>query len=97
MAEESSSKENWNDEEKWHFLVRHERIGELLVRAGKLSLGQLDSLLKEQEGSSKHLGEIIVEKKLLSLDEIISALDRQKEARDTSKQAIRELKDHEKE
>lgn len=96
MAEQSESRESWSDEQKWGFLVRHERLGELLVRAGKLTLGQLESVLKEQENTKRHLGEIIVERKLLSLDEIVAALDKQKLIHNTSEESIRQLKEKEK-
>lgn len=93
---EKESQESWSDEQKWSYLVRHERLGEVLVRQGKLTLGQLETALKEQESCGKHLGEIIVDKKLLSLDEIIAALEKQKHHVQTSEQTIKELKDKDK-
>ncbi|MBX9570011.1 MAG: hypothetical protein K2X77_14020 [Candidatus Obscuribacterales bacterium] len=86
------STEKWSDEQKWSYLVRHERIGELLVRQGKLTLGQLEEVLTAQENTTKHLGEIIVEKKMLTLDEILQALDKQKRAVETSEHSINSLK-----
>ncbi|MBX9687457.1 MAG: hypothetical protein K2X27_12190 [Candidatus Obscuribacterales bacterium] len=98
MTENQENKETWNDEQKWSFLVRHERLGELLVRQGRLSLGQLESALKDQESRpEKHLGEIIVEKKYLTLDEIIHALENQKKISQTSEQLINQLKNKQKE
>ena len=88
----AGSAENWSDEQKWSYLVRHERIGELLVRQGKLNLGQLEEALNAQANSNKHLGEIIVEKSMLTLDEILQALDKQKRAVETSEQSISSLK-----
>lgn len=94
---EQDSPESWTDEQKWSYLVRHERLGELLVRLGKLTLGQLETALKEQEGApNKHLGEIIVEKKILTLDEIVSALDKQKQLCQTSEQTIKQLMEKDK-
>lgn len=90
---EQEARESWTDEQKWSYLVRHERLGEVLVRQGKLTLGQLETALKEQESCGKHLGEIIVEKKLLTLDEIIEALEKQKQTQHTSEQTIKELKE----
>lgn len=92
-----SPSEAWTDEQKWSYLVRHERIGELLVRQGKLTLGQLEEVLTEQEKSKKHLGEIIVERNMLSLDEILQALDKQKRAVETSEHSINSLKQKNKE
>lgn len=89
----------WTDEQKWTYLVRHERLGELLVRLGKISLGQLETCLSEQEKSAadKHLGEIIVEKKILTLDEIVFALEKQKQAGVTSEHSIKQLLEKKKE
>lgn len=72
--------------------MRHERIGELLVRQGKLTLGQLEEVLTAQGDTTKHLGEIIVEKKMLTLDEILQALEKQKRAVETSEHSINSLK-----
>lgn len=94
MAEQEA--EAWSDEQKWSYLVRHERLGEILVRQGKLTLGQLETALKDQESCGKHLGEIIVDKKILSLDEIVAALDKQKHLVQTSEQTIKELKEKDK-
>ena len=97
---EHKSPETWSDEEKWNYLVRHERLGELLVRRGKLSLAQLEEALKEQEASgqsTKHLGEIIVAKKFLTLDEIVNTLDNQKLNHKTSESSIQQLKSKSKE
>jgi hypothetical protein len=88
----SGSAESWSDEQKWSYLVRHERIGELLVRQGKLTLGQLEEVLTAQENTTKHLGEIIVEKKMLTLDEILQVLEKQKRAVETSEHSINSLK-----
>lgn len=98
MTEQASnSQESWSDEQKWSYLIRHERIGEILVRQGKLSISQLDAALKEQEVCSKHLGEIIVEKKILTLDEILAALEKQKLINNASEQSIKQLKTKERE
>lgn len=92
-ADLSGSADAWTDEQKWSYLVRHERIGELLVRQGKLTIGQLEEALNAQgENSKKHLGEIIVEKKMLTLDEILAALEKQKRAVETSEHSINSLK-----
>ena len=93
---EQDSTEKWTDEQKWSYLVRHERIGELLVRLGKLTLGQLETVLKEQESCGKHLGEIIVDRKMLTLDEIVSTLDKQKQLCQTSEQTIKQLMEKDK-
>lgn len=84
--------DDWSDEEKWAYLLRHERLGELLVKWGKLSLAQVDELLAEQKQSTKHLGEIVVAKNLLTLDEIMVELKRQSVMDETARESIDELK-----
>lgn len=91
------SVESWSDEDKWKYLVRHERIGELLVRQGKITIGQLEMVLKEQESCGKHLGEIIVAHNILTLDEIVKALEKQKLNNQTSELSIKQLKHKDKE
>jgi hypothetical protein len=91
---EKKGYESWTDDEKWGYLLRHERLGELLVRQGKLTIGQLEALLREQvkTRNTKHLGEILVEMKYLTLDEIMHTLDNQHHIQQTGEQAIQELK-----
>lgn len=93
MAEHQES-HAWTDEQKWSYLLRHERLGELLVRQGKLTVGQLEAALREQIKSrnTKQIGEIVVEWKLLTLDEMVEALDKQNHMQATSEQAIQQLK-----
>lgn len=99
MTEQEKNHESWTDDQKWAYLVRHERLGELLVRQGKLTLGQLTMALDEQAKSQGtiHLGQIIIDKKFLSLDEIVAALDKQKQISRTSVDTIQKLKIRDKE
>lgn len=83
---------DWSDQQKWEYLLRHERLGELLVKWGKLTLAQVDDLLQEQKTTSKHLGELVVERKLLTLDEIMHELKLQSDMDETARQTIDELK-----
>ena len=94
MTEHQESHESWTDEQKWKFLLRHERLGELLVSQSLITVAQLENVLREQIKSrnTKHLGEIVVELNLLTLDEIVAALDRQCRTLKTSEQAIQDLK-----
>ena len=63
-----------SDEEKWQFLTRHERLGEVLVTHTRLTLPQLEELLKEQAQTGKHIGQLIIAHGMLTLDEILQAL-----------------------
>lgn len=69
--------ENWSDAEKYQFLARHERLGEILVSNGHLTVDQLEQLLAEQKKTGQHIGQIIISRGLLKVDEILHALERQ--------------------
>lgn len=84
--------DDWSDQQKWEYLLRHERLGELLVKWGKLTLAQVDSLLEDQKSNKKHLGELVVEHKYMTLDEIMAELKRQSAMDETARQSIDELK-----
>jgi len=85
-----------SDEEKWQALTRHEKLGEVLLKLGKLNLQQLQDLIDEHADSDKHLGELIVAKGLMSKEEILQALEWQHQADKVSNDAVKELKDKQK-
>jgi hypothetical protein len=84
---------DWSDEEKWQLLLRHERLGELLVTYGSLTIEQLHDMLAKQPGTGKHIGEMIVEQGLLSLDNILETLKLQHANDDVGQTCIDELKE----
>jgi hypothetical protein len=86
-----------SDEEKWQALTRHEKLGEVLLKLGKLNLTQLQALIDEHADSDQHLGELIVSKGLMSKQEILQALELQHQADKVSNDAVMELKDKHKE
>lgn len=53
------------------------RLGDLLVKANKISRAQLSEILEVQKGKKKKLGELIVEEGILSEIEIIEVLKEQ--------------------
>lgn len=65
------------EEQKWERLTRVEKLGEVLLKQGKLTLQQLESLIKEQENSEIPLGELILNKGMMSRHELLGALDQQ--------------------
>jgi hypothetical protein len=99
MTPSSEDFEGWTDEEKWQFLTRHEKLGEVLVRQNQLTIEQLEELLAEQleellaeqRDSGKHIGQLIVSKGLLSIDAILRALNQQHLNDKVSLEAIIEL------
>lgn len=63
------------DEEKWDVLIRPEKLGEILLKQGKLSLVQLEDLITQQEKSGMPLGELILSKGIMSRSDLLAALD----------------------
>jgi ribosomal 50S subunit-associated protein YjgA (DUF615 family) len=86
-----SSFETWTDAEKWQYLTRHERLGEVLVKHSRLSIEQLESVLDEQKRTGQHIGQLIIARGLLTIDEILQALERQHLNDKVSLQSIQEL------
>ncbi len=82
-----------SDEEKWNLLARHERLGEILLKLGKINLKQLDELMQEKINSDKQFGELIVAKGIMSKAEIESALKLQEKAEEEFVESVEELKD----
>jgi hypothetical protein len=63
------------DEEKWEVLTRPEKLGELLLKHGKLTLAQLEELIKEQENSGMPFGELVLSKGIMTRSDLLTALD----------------------
>ncbi|MDD5533035.1 MAG: ATPase, T2SS/T4P/T4SS family [Syntrophales bacterium] len=53
------------------------RLGEILVRKGRISPEQMNELLRQQKGSNKPLGQLLVEKEILSEEELTHVLGEQ--------------------
>ncbi len=64
-----------SDEDKWELLTRPEKLGELLLKHGMISLGQLEELIKEQESSGMPFGELVLSKGIMSRQDLLTALD----------------------
>lgn len=88
--------DGWSDEQKWQYLSRHERLGEVLVKGGQLTVEQLEQLLADQKQSKQHIGQLIIEKNLLSVDQILQALEKQYLNDKISLQSIADLKNRQK-
>ncbi len=91
MDEPNANFDTWTDEAKWKFLTRHEKLGEVLVKQGRLTLEQLEKLLEEQRTSDLHIGQLIVARGLLTIDDILAALHLQHLNDKVSLEAIIEL------
>lgn len=64
-----------DDEEKWDILTRPEKLGEILLKHGLLTLKQLEDLIKDQEKSGMPFGELILSKGIMSREDLLKALD----------------------
>jgi general secretion pathway protein E len=72
---EAPENRHLSDEEKWDILTRPEKLGEILLKQGKLTLSQLEDLIKQQEHSGMPLGELILSKGIMSRSDLLTALD----------------------
>jgi hypothetical protein len=75
MDEIDKSHSPISDEEKWELLTRPEKLGELLLKHGKITLSQLEELIKEQESSGMPFGELVLSKGIMSRQDLLTALD----------------------
>jgi len=73
----NASTDNMSEDQKWENLTRPEKLGEVLLKLGKISLQQLEDLIKEQADSEEPLGELILSKGLMTRQELLEALDLQ--------------------
>jgi general secretion pathway protein E len=64
-----------SDEDKWDILTRPEKLGEILLKQGKLTLAQLEELILQQEKSGMPLGELVLSKGIMSRADVLTALD----------------------
>ena len=72
---EPDKQQSISDEEKWELLTRPEKLGELLLKHGKITLTQLEELIKEQETSGMPFGELVLSKGIMSRADLLTALD----------------------
>lgn len=64
--------------EDWKDIQEHQMIGEILLESGKINLIHLGMALDIQRFQKLSLGEIFVNMKVLSVDDLNTALDLQK-------------------
>lgn len=67
---------NIND---WMDVSEHQRLGEIFIASGKINLIQLGMALDVQKFKDKHIGEILVDMKLISEEDLEIALNLQEE------------------
>jgi hypothetical protein len=82
-----------NDDEKWQLLTRHEKIGEVLLKHGKITLKQFDELMQELGESDRHFGDLVVSKGLMTRAELLEALELQHRADKVGIESMIELKE----
>ncbi|MGA0199604.1 MAG: hypothetical protein ACO3NK_10880, partial [Prochlorotrichaceae cyanobacterium] len=57
--------------------LQHSRLGQFFLRTSALTEEQLEELLREQSSSQKRLGELLVEKGMISQEDLDKALENQ--------------------
>ena len=73
---------NLYDFEDWKDIQEHQMIGEILLESDKINLLHLGMALDIQRFQKLPLGEIFVNMKVLSVDDLNTALDLQKKLDD---------------
>lgn len=80
------------NEKKWENLTRYDKLGEILIRQGKLSLNDLICGMEEQNSSpEKLLGDIFLEKEYVTEDELQTAVRTQEKQSETLVEIINEI------
>jgi hypothetical protein len=69
---------NLNDINDWLDIQEHQKIGEILMQSAKLNLIHLGMALDIQKFQSLQLGEILLDMKIISEQDLQSALELQK-------------------
>lgn len=81
-----------NETDNWEQLSRVEKLGELLVRFNALKLSQLTELIEEQrKDPSKKLGELAIEKGLVTKDSLMKFLEIQLKEGKVVDESLKEL------
>lgn len=80
------------DSDKWEKLTRVDKLGELLVRLNVLKLSQLTDLMEEQrKDNSLKIGEIAVNKGLITKDDLLKYLEIQLNEGKVVDESLKEL------
>ena len=66
-------------------VVRKRKLGEILVMAGKISIDELNEVLELQKKKGKKLGELLIEKGLVTEVDIIRAIEEQTGIKETDR------------
>ncbi len=73
---------NLNDFSDWLDINEHQKLGEILMQSGKLSLSDLGMALDVQNFEKMQLGTILINMKVLTEEELNKALQIQKQIDD---------------
>ncbi len=57
---------------------KYKKIGEILAEEGKITIQDLQALLRKQQETEKKLGELVVEEKIATTEDVLEALKKQK-------------------
>lgn len=80
------------EDEKWQRLLQHQHLGELLIQRQALRLSQLiDAMQEQKRHPEKKLGQILIDKHLITKGELESVLSLQYQHFTTLTQTVAEL------
>ncbi len=81
------------NKQKWENITRHSKLGEVLVRQGKITLTQLMEAIEEQESTrpEKLLGDVLIQKGWINKLVLKNAIDEQQIQIQTLMKTIQEL------
>lgn len=78
--------------EKWEKFLQHPRLGEILLQHKKITISQLDKVLKSQEIKYAPIGQILINMNIITKDELVRLLDLQADIDKLLNDSIDELK-----
>lgn len=70
---------NLNNTNDWTDITEHLKIGEILIASGKINLIQLGMAIDIQKFQQMPIGQIFLDMKIISKEDLYRALDLQKE------------------
>lgn len=78
--------------DQWEDIVRHPKIGEILLQHKKLTITQLDNLLFSQKEDKMPLGELLIKNNIISKDELVRLLLLQIDIDSMLAESLKEIK-----
>jgi len=80
--------------ENWEKLLYHPKLGEILLQHKKITISQLSIALEEQEDLQIPLGQILMQMKIISENELYELLKLKTDIDSMIKESYSEIKDN---